>query len=109
MEEKITSCVERIGHLYPPLQDYLLTNWIPQEMWASCSHGKVLTFGKSANNHIESENGKIKHLLHSSSSMKECISALIFHNSVLDRERSYSTFLQGASFKRIAEDSPVTL
>ncbi|XP_067887000.1 zinc finger SWIM domain-containing protein 3-like [Heterodontus francisci] len=104
LEDKITSCTERIGHFYPPLQGYLLTNWIPQkEMWASCSRGKILMFGNNTNNRIKSENGKIKHLLHSSSSMKECISELIFHNSVLDREQSYSTFLQEASFKRITE------
>ncbi|XP_067866046.1 zinc finger SWIM domain-containing protein 3 [Heterodontus francisci] len=97
LEEKLTSCVERIGHLYPSLQDYLLTNWIPQkEMWAACSHGKVLTFGNNTNNRIESENGKIKHLLHSSSSMKECISALIFHNSLFQahhRGTSRSTII----------------
>ncbi|XP_067912888.1 zinc finger SWIM domain-containing protein 3-like [Heterodontus francisci] len=104
LEEEITRCVQRIGQLHRPLQEYLLTNWIPQkEMWASCFRDNILTFGNNTNNRIASEKGKIKQLLRCSSSMKECISALMFHNDVLDQERSYSTFLQGASFKRIAE------
>uniref|UniRef100_UPI00398F030E uncharacterized protein n=1 Tax=Pristiophorus japonicus TaxID=55135 RepID=UPI00398F030E len=103
-EDIVQSCELRIGLLHLPLQEYLLINWIPQkEMRPLYLCRTTVTFGNTTNNHIECENRKIKHRLHSSSSMAECINNLVFHNDVLDREHMYATFLHHSSVRQFGE------
>ena len=74
---------------------YLSSNWMEdKEMWALHLRDSIITFGNNTNNRLEAENGKLKHLLSSSSSLTECVRSLMLHNQILDAERCYSNFLQ---------------
>lgn len=76
------------------LHEYIVDNWVScKEMWVDYLRSGTLTFGNDTNNRIESENGKLKQLLSTTSTMAECIRKLCFYNEVLNDERHYQQFL----------------
>ena len=76
------------------LHQYIPINWLDcRHMWVTYLRQNTVTLGNDTNNRIESENGKLKLLVCSSSSMSECIRQLCFHNDILDDERHYQEFL----------------
>ena len=84
-EESFQSCLRTLENQDNDLFQYVSHNWLGcKEMWATYLRSSKLTFGNDTNNHIELENGKLKHLLSSATSMSKCIRNIIFHNSVLN-------------------------
>ena len=65
---------------------YLRNSWCDDaEMWVAFHRKQVITFGNDTNNIMESENGKIKHVLCSSSSQSSCRPPLKLRSKTLTR------------------------
>ncbi|GAA56021.1 zinc finger SWIM domain-containing protein 3, partial [Clonorchis sinensis] len=83
-EESFNICLQRIRHKNTELYHYLQHNWLPHtSQWAAFARKRDVSFGQGTNNMIEAANHYIKSNLSQSSSLVDCVRAILKGNGRL--------------------------